>query len=451
MSEPRFALVSIDMGYGHLRPAYALANVLGCEVLHVDRPPVARDRDQALWSYVRGYYESLSRASEWPLVGWPLRTLLDRTTDIRDLYAERDQSRPSMGVRMLDSLIKKGLGATLVDHLSRSDATLITTFYMPAIAADRLGYDKIYCIVTDSDINRVWAPVDPVNTRIVYLVPTQRTRRRLRAYGVPEDRIHVTGFPLPHELVGGPELSNLRSHLPARLVRLDPSGSFRSDLKHAISHFLGPLPDLEGADTVPMLTFAVGGAGAQVGLAAEFLPSLRGLLADGRLRLTLVAGIKKVVAEQLEQCVSEAGLRRQLGPHGSIQLLYNPDFQRYLAEFNRVLERTDALWTKPSEMTFFAGLGLPLILSEPVGTHEQYNRRWVREEGAGMKQRQPRFAGEWLKDWLKDGTLASAAWSGFTRLPTYGLYQILEAIGAREALSRVSPPMPSDLVADAAN
>jgi hypothetical protein len=238
--------------------------------------------------------------------------------------------------------------------------------------------------------------------------------------------------------VGGPELTALGPDLAARLVRLDPGGSFRSDLKHSISHFLGPLPELRGDEAVPMLTFAVGGAGAQVGLAAEFLPSLRGLLADGRLELTLVAGIKQGVADELEQCVVRAGLKRQLG-NNSIRLLYNPDFERYLAEFNTVLGRTDVLWTKPSEMTFFAGLGLPLILSDPVGTHEQYNRRWVREEGAGMKQRQPRFAGEWLKDWLKDGTLASAAWNGFTRLPTYGLYQILEAVGAHEALARVAP------------
>lgn len=436
----RFTLVAIDMGYGHLRPAYALADALGGEVLHVDRPPLAEDKDRRLWAYVRRYYEGISRASQWPVFGWPLRHLLDRATDIRDLYAERDQSRPNTGVWLLERLIRDGLGATLVDYLSRTDSTLVTTFYMPAIAADRLGWDKIYCVVTDSDIHRVWAPTDPINTRIIYLVPTQRTRRRLRAYGVPEERIRVTGFPLPHELVGGTDLTELKPLLARRLVRLDPTGVFRTDLKHAISHFLGPLPELVGDDTVPMLTFAVGGAGAQVGLAAEFLPSLRGLLADGRLRLTLVAGVRREVATALEQCVVRAGLGRQLTGGGSVRLLFEPDFPRYLENFNRVLGRTDILWTKPSEMTFFAGLGLPLIFSEPVGTHEQYNRRWAREEGAGLKQRQARFAGEWLKDWLKDGTLAAAAWNGFTRLPTYGLYQIIEAIGAHDMLPRLSSP-----------
>jgi len=326
LPEQTYTLVAIDMGYGHLRPAYALADVLDSEVLHVDRSPLAEDRDRKLWAYVRKYYESVSRASQWPVLGWPMRHLLDRATDIRDLYAQRDQSQPNAGALVLEQLIRKGLGASLVDHLSRTDATLVTTFFMPAIAADRLGYDKIFCIVTDSDIHRVWAPLDPVNTRIVYLVPTQRTRRRLRAYGVPEERIRVTGFPLPNELVGGTGLHELKPQLARRLVRLDPSGVFRGELKHAISHFLGPLPELRGEDTAPLLTFAIGGAGAQVGLAATFLPSLRGLLSDRRLRLALVAGVRQEVASELERCVGQAGLGRHLRPGGPIEILCEPDF-----------------------------------------------------------------------------------------------------------------------------
>jgi hypothetical protein len=255
MGQPRYAVVAIDMGYGHLRPAHALAEALGTDVLPVDQAPLARDGDQALWAYVRRYYEIVSRASQWPFFGLPLRTLLEQITDIRDLYSERDQSRPNVAAEVLERMIKKGLGSTLVDYLEQRDATLVTTFFMPAIAADRLGYDKIFCIVTDSDIQRVWAPTDPRNTRINYLVPSQRTRRRLRAYGVPESRIRVTGFPLPHRLVGGTELRELKQHLGRRLVRLDPSGNFRKDLKHAISHFLGPLPELSGKDTVPVLTW----------------------------------------------------------------------------------------------------------------------------------------------------------------------------------------------------
>lgn len=439
-SDSPYTVVAIDMGYGHLRPAHAVAEALQVPVLEVDRAPLAKETDQRLWAYVRRYYEWASRASQWKGVGWPIRNLLERATEINELYSKRDQSKPSMGVRVLDRLIDRGLGSGLVDYLRERNTTLVTTFFMPAIAADRLGYDRIFCIVTDSDINRVWAPLLPHRTKIQYLVPTQRTRRRLRAYGVPESRIHVTGFPLPHSLVGGAGMAAVRANLAPRLVRLDPGGRFREDLKHAISQFLGPLPALTREESVPLLTFAVGGAGAQVGLVGDFLPGLRNLIIEGRLRLALVAGLRRQVAGELEECVRRTGLGDQLAPEGAVRILFQPTFQEYLREFNSLLERTDILWTKPSEMTFFAGLGIPIIFSSPVGTHEHFNRRWAREEGAGLKQRDVKHAGEWLKDWLQDGVLASTAWNGFTRMPTFGLYQVLEQL-SKAAETPTSPSM----------
>jgi hypothetical protein len=102
-----------------------------------------------------------------------------------------------------------------------------------------------------------------------------------------------------------------------------------------------------------------------------------------------------------------------------------------------LLAEADILWTKPSEMTFFAALGLPLVLAPAVGAQESYNRRWAVESGAGLAQRDPRFAGEWLAEWLADGTLAGAAWNGFTRLPKRGLFRILRAF-ERESEARGS-------------
>ncbi len=72
------------------------------------------------------------------------------------------------------------------------------------------------------------------------------------------------------------------------------------------------------------------------------------------------------------------------------------------------------------------------MLAPPVGVHEWYNRRWARDSGSGLKQREARFAAEWLSDWLQDGVLAAAAWAGYMRLPKFGLYRILDAIGAVE-------------------
>lgn len=422
VSEP--AIVTIDMGYGHLRAAKAVADALGTVSLQVDKPPIADESDQKAWARSRRFYEMTSRMSQVPIVGGPFRGILDSLTSIPHLHPYRDLSAPHVGVKMLDRAVQRGLGAGLVRYLRETGAPLITTFYAPAIIADRAGIPNVYCVVTDSDINRVWAPIEPKRSRIQYLAPTQRVKRRLEAFGIGSEHIHVTGFPLAESLVGGPSLLVAKQNLAARLVRLDPDGSFRRDAAQEIEHFLGTLP--EGRREPPHLTFAVGGAGAQSDVAKHFLPSLKGALASGRLTLTLVAGLRQHIADNFAEWLHDAGMGDLVG-HG-IDILLESDFDAYYAAFNATLSRTDVLWTKPSEMTFYGALGIPLVMSWPVGVHERYNRRWAIENGAGMKQRDPRYAGEWLHELLADGTFAAAAWHGFTRMPKFGTQRIVEML-----------------------
>ncbi|AKU91991.1 DUF6938 domain-containing protein [Vulgatibacter incomptus] len=424
-------VAALDMGYGHMRAALPLARALGTKIVEVDRAPLAGADEAKLWRRTRMFYELASRLSQvrGPL-GGPLRSMLDTVTFIPHLHPYRDLSAPHAGTRYLDRMIDDGLGRGLVAELKRTGAPLVTTFYAPALIADRAGLDDVWCVVTDTDVNRIWAPHDGRRTRIRYLVPTQRTARRLAAYGVPEDRIRLTGFPLPDELVGGTSLAAVRRNVGARIVRLDPEGSFRRTFRDELAHFLGALPE-DDASRPPLLTFAVGGAGAQAGLAALFLPRLRPLLEAGRLRVALVAGIRREVAESFSSSIAKAGLEAFVGK--GLEIVLADDLNSYFDRFHALLAETDVLWTKPSELTFFAALGLPLVFSSPVGAHERYNRRWAIEAGAGLKAGDPRFAAEWLVEWLNDGTLAAAAWSGFMRLPKFGLYAILEALGAGAA------------------
>ncbi|HSD18769.1 MAG TPA: hypothetical protein VLC54_01935 [Anaeromyxobacter sp.] len=425
---PKPLVVAVEMGYGHMRAAMPLADALGTDVLEVDRAPLVAPGEDRLWSRVRRTYEGVSRLSQVPWVGAPLRRALDAVTDIPRLHPYRDLSAPTRGVHTLDRLVRRReLGRGLVAELRRTGAPLLTTFYSPAIVADAAGLERIFCVATDSDLNRIWAPAEPRRSRIHYLVPTRRAARRLRSYGVPEDRITFTGFPLPDVLVGGPSLATLEANLAARVVRLDPAGEFRRSAPEELAHFLGALPrEQEGRP--PLLTFAVGGAGAQAGMAAELLPGFRRALEAGSLRICLVAGVRADVDGRFREIVRRAGMEPLLG--GALEILLAPTFREYYARFNALLARTDVLWTKPSELTFYGALGIPLVLAPPVGVHERYNRRWARESGAGLKQRDARFASEWLADWLADGVLAAAAWAGYMRLPKFGLYRILEAVGA---------------------
>ncbi|HSS75666.1 MAG TPA: hypothetical protein VLV54_02880 [Thermoanaerobaculia bacterium] len=428
MRSPLPVLAAVEMGYGHLRAAQALATELGTEVLNVDRPPLVGPDELRLWRASRRFYEMTSRASQIPYVGAPLRSLLESLTDIPHLHPQRDLSKPNLQARSLHRLFERGLGRGLADHLRATGAPLVATFFVPAMSADFHGCDHIFCVVTDVDINRAWVPLVPSKSRIVFLTPSYRAVHRLRAYGVAKERIEYTGFPLPPELLGGPELPVLRHNLAGRLVRLDRKRVFRDQTRGEIHHFLGDLPaDQEGKP--PLLTYTVGGAGAQADLAWPLLRGLKELIEEDRVRLCLAAGVRAEVAAKFRECVCEAGLDDRLG-HG-IEIFLAPTLDDYFPRFNALLAETDILWTKPSEMTFFSALGLPLIFSPPVGVHEHYNRRWAIENGPGLKQRDPAHASYWLREWLNDGTLAGAAWTGFVRMPKFGLYQILERVMGR--------------------
>jgi hypothetical protein len=426
---PAPLLVAIDMGYGHLRPAAALGALLGAPVQEMDKPPTGDAQDELYWRRARKLYEPLTRWSQLPVVGGPAQALLDTITHIPPLYPERDLSAATVGTDALVRAAKAGLSRQLAQQLREGGAPLLTTFYAAAVLSELHGAERVSCVVTDSDVNRVWAPVDGQKSRIVYFAPAHHTARRLRAYGVRAENVLVTGYPLPHELLGGPELTVARKNLAARLVRLDHRGEWLDAHAAEVERALGPLPAQERGRP-PRLVFAVGGAGAQVGMVKAFLPSLRRLLEEGKLRLTLVAGRRPEVAARLREHLAAAGLEEgpRDGARGSVEVLQRPDAWSYFEAFNQLLAETDVLWSKPSEITFFAALGLPLLVSPPVGVHEACNRRWAEEWGAALPQGEPSHAGEWLLDWLEDGVLAACAWAGFRHLPNKGLYKIAEAV-----------------------
>jgi hypothetical protein len=423
------ALVAVDMGYGHLRAAHALADALGSRVLELDRPPLASAGEQRRWRRVRAGYEWISRGSQLPYVGRPLRALLDGITFIPEIYGSRKQSKPTLGVRVLEAMARRGLGKTMMSVLREQNATLVTTFYAPAVIADYHGFPRSVCVVTDTDINRAWVSRHAAHSAVHYCVPSERVQRRLRAFGVPKEFIHLTGFPLPPELLGGPDLSRLTQNLAGRLVRLDPKGLFREQSRGELDHFLGALPRGESGRP-PLLTFALGGAGAQLTIVRQLLPSLRWPLERGRIRLAIATGVRRDAAERVRRWVGDAGLEPLVG--SEVQILCGADFLEYYRGFNELLAETDILWTKPSEMTFYGALGIPLVFSRPVGAHERANRRWALHRGAGFKQESARFTWEWLREWLNEGTLAAAAWSGYVRLPKFGTYRIAEVVASLE-------------------
>ncbi len=426
-------LVTVNMGYGHMRASYPLLDLAG------ERYVIANDyrgipkSDRKVWRNSRKLYETFSRFNQIPVIGDSIFGLLDKWQEIPSFYPRRDLSKTNIQIRETYKLFRKGFCRHLIETIEKDGLPMLNTFFIPALAADFFGYKHdIYCVITDTDFSRSWVPLNPKKTRIKYFAPTTRAAERLKLYGVPEKNILLTGFPLPKENVGGLNHQQIKKDLGARLVNLDVKG-------HFLRHYYSSVCKLLGAGCVkkkpvhPLtLMFAVGGAGAQREMVGQMLSSLKPKLRKGEIKLILVAGSRSDVLKHFNRSIDRVSLARQLGK--SIEVIYHPDRNEYFRLFNDALHTTDILWTKPSELSFYAGLGIPIIMAPPIGSQEDFNFDWLRNVGAGIPQRDPRYVDEWLFDWLSTGWLARAAVNGFTNAPKRGVYRIEEIVAHRKQI-----------------
>lgn len=417
-------VVSADMGYGHQRAVYPLKNISEEGIITVGSSESISKAEQKLWKRMLNAYEFFSRAKGVPVVGPPVFSMLDSMMRIPSFYPMRNLSNTTFQVNLLESLIEKGLGKGMLEKISTQNLPMITSFYASAIAADKKGFNKVYCIICDADINRVWVAKDPWESRVEYFAPCGKAAQRLKAYGVSDERIHLTGFPLPLELLGDENLSVLKKNLAQRLFYLDPKGKFRARHGRNVEHFLGKENCVFRNERKLTITYAVGGAGAQKEIGGKIAQSLKEKLKVGEISLILVAGIRNEVNEYFES------VKKEINPGGeSIKIIYSESLHEYFDLFNNALHETDILWTKPSELSFYCALGIPIVMSPIIGSQEKFNRKWLREIQAAMKQEKPDYTDQWLYDLLNRGTLAESAWDGFLKarkLGTYKIKQVLE-------------------------
>lgn len=421
-------VVTVDMGYGHERASHALDDLAYGGVIVANNYPGIPDGDRKLWRQSRTLYEAVSRFKAVPLIGEAVWNVFDRFQRIQPFYPRRDLSKPNLQVLQLYHLIeKRGLGRDLIERLRKRRIPLVCTFFLPAFAADHFDYpEDIYLVTTDADVSRTWVAKDPKRSRIKYFASNGRVVERLKLYGVPSENIYLTGFPLSKALIGGPEAAVIRKDLGERICHLDPNGIFAAKYRDTLRRTLGAEYCI-AAPTHPLtVTFSVGGAGAQRELGVTIAESLREKIRRGKVQLNLAAGTKREVAAFFKERMLEIGLGPELGE--GVRVQYHPDRPTYFREFDRLIRRSDVLWTKPSELSFYTGLGLPVIAAPPIGSQEKFNLVWLTSVGGGVPQLDPRYTDEWLTDWVESGGLARMAWNGFIEAPTHGAYRIEEII-----------------------
>lgn len=440
-SKEKFAhVIDVDMGYGHARAAFALKDLGGGEIISANNYKGIPAKDKELWQTSRQVYETISRLKPIPIIGDLAFSIMDEFQEIPPFYPRRDLSKPSFQLKQIYRLIAKGQGRDLIDRLRQNPLPIVTTFFTVAFMADYFGYPgEIYCVTTDADIARHWVPLDPKTSKIRYFASNGRCQERLKLYGVPEQQIILTGFPLPKDLIGGYPEKLLQKDLMARLCNLDPKGIFISRYQKVLESRVGKTMAMcTSKPTHPLtLTFSVGGAGAQKKLGVEVMRSLKPLLMRNRVRLCLMGGLQGPVVEYFAQSAKEMGLGRQIG-----KSLLIPTFesrQAYFQGFNDFLHQTDVLMTKPSELSFYTSLGLPIIAAPPIGSQEKFNQVWLQYVGGGVPMADPRYINEWLFDWINSGGVARMAWNGYVEAPTHGTYRIEDIVCGREPEMRPLP------------
>lgn len=427
-------VISATMGYGHQRAVYPLRELAEEKIITVGVGEAASKGEEKLWKRVLGAYEFMSRAKGIPIIGKPIFSLLDTLLHIPSYYPMRDLSNSTFQVDLLESSIKKGLCSAMLEKVKTKNLPIVTSFYATAIAADMKGSHNVYCIICDADLNRAWVAKQPWESRIHYFAPCGKAAQRLRAYGVPDERIYITGFPLPTELVGDQNLTILKKNLGRRLINLDPRKVFRARHEKNVKHFLGDENYHDQKTQKLTVAYAVGGAGALKEIGGKIAFSLKKKILENEIKLILIAGTKQNVSDYFHTVKEKI-----TNDNSQIEIIYSESMDEYFRLFNIAMKETDLLWTKPSELSFYTGLGIPIVMTPTIGSQEKFNRKWLFEIQAGIMQDNPDYTDQWLTELLNKGMLADMAWSGFLKARKLGTFKILEVLKTGKMTYAQSP------------
>jgi len=430
-------VVAVDMGYGHQRAAFALRCIaLKGKVIAANDYPGIPGLDRTIWQETRRVYEFISKFKKVPVLGDLVFSLMDKVQEIKPFYPkERPLEPPGLQLKTIYGLIeKRDWGRHLIEKLDEHPLPLVATFPVPAFMAEHWGYrDDIYLLVTDSDAARAWVPFFPKESKIHYLAPSQLVAERLVQYGVRKENITHTGFPLPEEFTSAAGFMKTKEDLRRRLIRLDPKRKYLTRYADVVRRYLGSVPTKP--DGAVVITFAVGGAGAQQTLGQQIIFHLAPLLKKGKLKLCMVAATHEDAAAKFRKTAKEQKLSEQ-----EVEVVFCKSKEEYFSRFTEVLHATDILWTKPSELSFYAALGIPLLLAPPIGSQEVQNQKWLARLGSAIPQLKVEHANEWIPDFLDQGLFAEAAMQGFVEMERNGTKNIANVIESNSSLTKLRRP-----------
>jgi processive 1,2-diacylglycerol beta-glucosyltransferase len=341
----RLLLISVSAGNGHVRAAQALAAAAGAEKAP-DAPQVTHlDAMQFVASgfrkaYTDGYLALINRYPD-------LWSYLHRKTDNTPHTATSQKLRRA--VERLSSV-------ALLRAVRRHDAdAIVCTHFLPAellLREQRQGRlaCPIWMQVTDYDLHNMWLVPELAG----YFAATPEVAHRMRAAGLPADRIHITGIPVM------PAFSERGNAAPGDAALGDAAPGDAALGRNRCAARLG----LDAAR--PVVLMASGGAGV------GDLPAMveRALGRPGRFQIISVAGRNEAAKQALDALAAQhAGRLLSIG---------------FTSEMHTLMAAADLVVTKPGGLTISEclALGRPMLLVSPIPGQEQHNAGYLMEEGA---------------------------------------------------------------------
>ncbi|GIZ52814.1 MGDG synthase family glycosyltransferase [Noviherbaspirillum aridicola] len=321
----RIVILSVSAGAGHVRAAQAIhaaALARGLDAIHLDLMDLVPSGYRKL--YTEAYLALVARCPR--LWGW--------------IYDAANRSAPDTRAQRIRRSLERRLtrrARALLETLG-PDA-IVCTHFLPA---EMLAWSRPACPVwvqvTDYDLHRAWVQPGMAG----YFAASEEVAFLMRAGGIPEDAIRVTGIPL----------------MPAFSQRFDRERCAR---------------DL-GLDPRLPTVLLMGGGGGLGGLDAC---AARLLAASPRFQLVVLAGRNERALHAL----------RLLAADHPGRLFPLP----FTGQVERVMACADLAITKPGGLTVSECLaqGLPMILHAPIPGQEDRNAEYLLEQGVAMKAASP--------------------------------------------------------------
>lgn len=322
----KILLLSVSAGAGHVRAAQAIeAYAAQCddvEAVHLD---VMNFVSMAFRKLYTDFYIALVNAAP-TLWGY--------------LYNYSNEASPTGPMEKLRRAIERLNTRALVKEIAaRKPDAIVCTHFLPAELLARLIVKEelncpVWVQVTDFDLHRLWVQDDMAG----YFAANEEVAFRMRAAGVPAERIHVVGIPVMPAFAEAQDRNQC-----AAALGIDPSRK----------------------------TLMLMGGGAGLGS----LDAVAARLLEGQKDFQLIA---------------LAGRNAQaLAALQSLEARY-PDrlkAQGFTNQVERLMACADLVITKPGGLTTSEclAMGLPMIVNSPIPGQEERNADFLLEQGVALK------------------------------------------------------------------